>query len=135
MGKINEIEKLKNSIEAKQKELNVESSPQTNMEVTESVDDGLILSSILLIFSFLVFLIMFQLIKLGKNPGDILKTFGTIFIIVAAVFLIVAGYSEEQISPVIGLLGTVAGYILGRNSSKEVALTPTASIQNQINKE
>lgn len=124
MAKIDEIEKLKKSIEAKQKELIVESSPQANMEVTQNVDDGLILSSILLFFTLLVFLIMYQLIKLGKNPGDILKTFGTIFIIVAAVFLIVAGYSEEQISPVIGLLGTVAGYILGRNSSRETALPP-----------
>jgi positive regulator of sigma E activity len=124
VAKIDEIEKLKKSIEAKQKELIVESSPQANMEVTQNVDDGLILSSILLFFTLLVFLIMYQLIKLGKNPGDILKTFGTIFIIVAAVFLIVAGYSEEQISPVIGLLGTVAGYILGRNSSRETALPP-----------
>ena len=49
------------------------------------------------------------------EPNMILRPFGTILIIVAAVFLVVAGYTEEQIAPVIGLLGTIAGYILGRS--------------------
>ena len=34
------------------------------------------------------------------------------------VFLIVAGYTEKQIAPVIGLLGTIAGYLLGKSSSE-----------------
>jgi biopolymer transport protein ExbB/TolQ len=31
-----------------------------------------------------------------------------------AVFLVVAGYTDTQIAPVMGLLGTVAGYLLGK---------------------
>ena len=34
-------------------------------------------------------------------------------IVISALLLIVLGYSDEQMSPVIGLLGTVAGYMLG----------------------
>lgn len=33
--------------------------------------------------------------------------------IVAAVFLTIAGYDQQQIAPVVGLLGTIIGYLLG----------------------
>lgn len=36
----------------------------------------------------------------------------------AAVFLVVTGFSNTQISPVIGLLRTLAGYVLGVQSQK-----------------
>jgi len=90
-------------------------------------DDGLFLSLCLLIFSLVVFSLMTYLIKLGKQPEQILKVFGSVLIVVAAVFLVVAGYSEKQIAPVIGLLGTVAGYILGKSSEKDnKSMHPTA---------
>lgn len=47
-------------------------------------------------------------------PEQILRTFGILVIIFAAIFLVIAGYSDTQIAPVIGLLGTIAGYLLGR---------------------
>ena len=49
-----------------------------------------------------------------KSAEAILRTFGVTLIITAAVFLVVAGYTEAQIAPVIGLLGAIAGYLLGR---------------------
>lgn len=79
-------------------------------------DDGLFLSLCLLVFSLFVFALMTYLIRLGKEPDQILKVFGSVLIVVSAVFLIIAGYSEKQIAPVIGLLGTVAGYILGKSA-------------------
>ncbi len=48
------------------------------------------------------------------EPEQILRTFGILVIIFAAIFLVIAGYSDTQITPVIGLLGTIAGYLLGR---------------------
>lgn len=35
-------------------------------------------------------------------------------IVVGSLFLVTAGYGNEQIAPIIGLLGTIAGYLLGR---------------------
>ncbi len=35
-------------------------------------------------------------------------------IIISTLFLITAGYSNNQIAPAVGLLGTIAGYLLGR---------------------
>ncbi len=34
--------------------------------------------------------------------------------------LIVAGYTDTEMGPVMGLLGTIAGYLLGKNSSQPV---------------
>ena len=39
-------------------------------------------------------------------------------IITATLFLITAGYDNNQIAPAIGLFGTVAGYLLGKSVNK-----------------
>ncbi|NJO86699.1 MAG: hypothetical protein HC821_01075 [Lewinella sp.] len=36
-------------------------------------------------------------------------------ILVGGLFLITAGYGNEQIAPIIGLMGTIAGYLMGRS--------------------
>jgi multisubunit Na+/H+ antiporter MnhF subunit len=59
------------------------------------------------------------LIRNNHSANEVLKAFGVIMIITAAVFLVAGGYkSEADISPIIGLLGTVAGYLLGRYEQK-----------------
>jgi len=50
-----------------------------------------------------------------------LKLVGLTLVITAGLFLICAGYTENQIAPMIGLLGTVAGYLLGKGDPKEKA--------------
>jgi hypothetical protein len=65
-------------------------------------------------FAILSFALVAFLIWQKKNAEQLLRTFGILVIIFAAVFLVVAGYSDTQITPVIGLLGTIAGYLLGR---------------------
>lgn len=42
------------------------------------------------------------------------KILGLTLVITAGLFLVVAGYSQNQIAPMMGLLGTVAGYLLGK---------------------
>jgi hypothetical protein len=37
-----------------------------------------------------------------------------LFVIMATMVLITAGYNNEQIAPAFGLFGTIVGYILGR---------------------
>jgi hypothetical protein len=67
-------------------------------------------------FAIVAFALITYLISKEKRPEQILRTFGILIIIFAAVFLVIAGYSAAQITPVIGLLGTIAGYLLGRRS-------------------
>lgn len=95
------------------------SVPEIDSHLQDAYADSFWLSCILLSFGLLVVCVVAYLIKLGKEPEALLRSFGTILIVIAAVFLIVAGYSEKQIAPVIGLLGTIAGYLLGKSSAKK----------------
>ena len=95
------------------------STSQIETHLQDAYADSFWLSCILLSFGFLVVSVVAYLIKQGKDSEVLLRSFGTILIIISAVFLIVAGYSEKQIAPVIGLLGTIAGYLLGKSSSRK----------------
>lgn len=64
----------------------------------------------------LIIILMIGLVLLKRQRGFgnmTVKLIGLTIIITASIFLIVTGYSENQIAPVIGLLGTIAGYLLG----------------------
>jgi hypothetical protein len=47
---------------------------------------------------------------------DSTRIVGLTLVVVAGLFLITAGYSQDQIAPMVGLLGTVAGYLLGKSA-------------------
>jgi len=82
-----------------------------------STSQAMTMSTIMLVFFLIVLGMMTHLIKFGKDPEVILKIFGMILIIAVSSFLVVTGYNSEQIASVIGLLGTIAGYLLGKNGS------------------
>lgn len=82
-----------------------------------SVADAMTISSVILVFGILLMLITTWLLSnQSRSAESILKVIGTLLIIISAVFLVVAGYSDKQIAPVMGLLGTIAGYLLGRET-------------------
>lgn len=90
-------------------------------------DEAMTISASVLLFGVLVMVLMTVALRRSNiNPDAILRLFGTIIIIIGALFLIVAGYTETQMGPVMGLLGTIAGYLLGKSSS-----TPAAAIKNE----
>ena len=87
--------------------------------------DAMTMSSVVLIFGFITMVLASWLLRVGKEPEAVLRVFGTILILVATIFLIVAGYSSTQIAPAMGLLGTIAGYLLGKADRKsEVGTAP-----------
>jgi len=56
------------------------------------------------------------MLKVGKGWGpNSIRISGLTLVVISGVFLITAGYSQEQIAPMIGLLGTIAGYLLGKS--------------------
>jgi hypothetical protein len=60
------------------------------------------------------------LYKSGKVWGmNSTRSVGITLVIISGLFLITAGYSQEQISPMIGLLGTIAGYLLGKTETEK----------------
>lgn len=54
----------------------------------------------------------------------IYRLVGLTVIVIAAIFIVVAGYSETQIAPVMGLLGTALGYILGKENPSMQSANP-----------
>lgn len=76
----------------------------------------IVLSFSVLVFGAMVFgLQTWLIVKLPLNwtPNAILRFNGLTLIITGAILLVTAGYSNEQMTPVIGLLGAIAGYLLG----------------------
>jgi hypothetical protein len=98
----------------------------------------LTLSLSILVFGTIVILIMSYLVLQQSDTSFVLRAFGVPMIIVASIFLVVTGYSQQQIAPVIGLLGTIAGYLLGTNTRvqhsefQRTGSRPTSSISPTI---
>lgn len=68
----------------------------------------------LLIFSLAVLFLVAYLLKHKANPEMVLRVFGIILIILMAAFLVAVDRPMEDLAPVVGLLGTVAGYLMGK---------------------
>jgi hypothetical protein len=57
--------------------------------------------------------------KVGKGWGpNSIRISGLTLVIISGLFLITAGYSQDQIAPMVGLLGTIAGYLLGKSEKQ-----------------
>jgi hypothetical protein len=55
--------------------------------------------------------------KKDKTGRLTLRLFGIIIIIAMSSLLLVVGYSDSQLTPIIGLFGAIAGYLLGRDAN------------------
>lgn len=82
-----------------------------------SAEEAMTISACVLVFGLIICGLATFLIMKGKSADNVLKALGTVLIIVAALFLVVAGYDDKQMAPVMGLLGTIAGYLLGKDSA------------------
>ena len=52
----------------------------------------------------------------GAPPHQVLRVFGIITILGFSALLLVVGYNNEQLTPIVGLFGAIAGYLLGKDS-------------------
>lgn len=71
----------------------------------------MIMGCVVLGFGVVAISIMAYMANKGKMEGFAQES-GVALIITAVLFLIVTGYSEAKMAPVLSLLGTVAGYLL-----------------------
>jgi hypothetical protein len=84
-----------------------------------SAENAMTMCSAILLFGLVVILLGSRLALKNLDKDTILKIVVIPMAIMSAIFLVVAGYSDSQIAPAIGLLGTIVGYVLGtaRNPS------------------
>lgn len=70
-------------------------------------------------FTIVVLIILAIVIKVAKIPPDLsVKLVLITLIITTIMFLITTAFDQDQMTPAIGLLGTIAGYLLGKDASK-----------------
>ena len=70
-------------------------------------------------FTFLILTLETLVILKSKKGWNIASTriYGVTLIVTSSLYLITAGYTETQIAPVVGLLGTIAGFLLGKSET------------------
>jgi len=90
-------------------------------ELTGRTTTELYLSLAVLLFGLIILgLEIGVMFKLGKGWGtNSIRISGITLVIISGLFLITAGYSQNQIAPMVGLLGTIAGYLLGKSDKPE----------------
>jgi hypothetical protein len=95
------------------------------------------LSIVIALFGAFVLVLEYRLLsRTQATAAEILRIYGVTLILVGSLFLITAGFSSNQISPVSGLFGTVAGYLLGKTSNGERhPRTDTGRIQTGVSHE
>ena len=60
------------------------------------------------------------LLRAAKGWGpQSTRVFGITLTVTMGTFLITAGYSQEQIAPMMGILGTLLGYLLGQTRADD----------------
>lgn len=78
-----------------------------------------LLSYAILLFGTAVLFVQYLLLRTPKrNSYEILQLLAINLIVTGTLFLISAGFSAQQISPGLGLFGTIAGYVLGRRAGE-----------------
>ena len=78
-----------------------------------------LLSYAILLFGTAVLFVQYLLLRTPKrNSYEILQLLAINLIVTGTLFLITAGFSAQQISPGLGLFGTIAGYVLGRRAGE-----------------
>jgi hypothetical protein len=84
-----------------------------------SRDLVLALTAGILYFSVITFVLAAVLLwRSNAHPHHILRVFGIQSIVTFSALLMVVGYSNEQLTPIIGLFGAVAGYLLGKDPGR-----------------
>jgi uncharacterized membrane protein YidH (DUF202 family) len=79
----------------------------------------LLVSAALIVFGVIIILIEFSLLKaIAKRTEEVVRAFTVTLIIIGTLILISSGFSSQQISPALGLFGTIAGYLLGRAETR-----------------
>lgn len=77
------------------------------------------LSLVILVFGGLVLLAEVAMLRHMKcSPEELLRVFGITLIVMGTLLIVPAGFSSQSIAPAMGLLGTVAGYLLSQRSDK-----------------
>lgn len=69
-------------------------------------------------------LLLIKMMSARWAPYSVIRLVGITLIIISALVLVIGSQDQNQISAVIGLLGTIAGYLLGKSSKVTDIIEP-----------
>ena len=78
---------------------------------------------ILLIAMLTMCLLTYSLRGKDVSGSHIVRVFGIVLILSFSSILLLVGYNKDQLTPIVGLFGAIAGYLLGRDNSPAQATT------------
>ncbi len=97
-----------------------------------STSTVLLLSGLVLVFM-VVALILSTILLFRKQAEstEVLKVFGVLSIIGLSTLLLITGYGNEQLTPIVGLFGAISGYLLGKDRSTNNLIQSESKGNNQ----
>jgi hydrogenase/urease accessory protein HupE len=75
----------------------------------------MVLTTMILGFALLSLLFLYLCLRTGRASEFVLRIYVITIIIFGTLLAVSSSYTTEQIAPVVGLFGTIAGYVLGRS--------------------
>lgn len=81
-------------------------------------NDEIVKSVIVIVFALIIFsLLIFRIKVQTMHAEDFIRLIVLALVICSSMYLISAGWDDQQTAPAFGILGTIAGYLLGRGSA------------------
>ena len=112
------------ALDSAQKSADAAASAAANAPATQLASQGWspdlirFLSSSILVFTFGALVLGTILLWRSRaNGAQVLRALGVIAIIGISALLLIVGYSNEQLTPIVGLFGAIAGYLLGKETT------------------
>jgi len=73
------------------------------------------MTGVIFLFGLVAMVVFYLLLRLEKATPYTLRIFVIIILVFGTLLIVSSAYTTQQISPVVGLFGTIAGYLLGRS--------------------
>ncbi|RYH60465.1 MAG: hypothetical protein EON54_10775 [Alcaligenaceae bacterium] len=93
-----------------------------------SPDLVLWLAGMVLVFALCTLVLSAFVLHRTSSSTQVGSVFGIIIIVTLSAVLVIVGYSHEQLTPVIGLFGAIAGYLAGKEQPSKSPAQPAAAI-------
>jgi len=76
------------------------------------------LTWIIFIFGLIALGIFFLLVHYGKATPYLIRIYVIIILVFGTLLVVSSAYTTEQVAPIVGFFGTIAGYLLGRTEKQ-----------------
>lgn len=82
---------------------------------------------LIILFALVSLLFLYLAAKEGKATPFFLRIYLITIIVFGTLAIVASAYTTEQIAPVVGLFGTIAGYVLGKSDGSNETPAPGPS--------